>query len=286
MALGCAAWATCGNMDERTVYQIFGKMQLEAYKNASHGHFFWNWTERDECLEWNFQRAFQEGCMTGKPRGLPRWNRTGEDPLEEELHPARGDARIRFGEAIHIRTFYGRYVDVEKSAVAARWHDKGLWQTLRFAPPAGLPDMDRKLVVSGQVVRLQDSAGRFLCVDPQEPESAVCARRASSDARTEFVVEVENGTILKHRGMMLLRSRATSRHLDADEHEEGLFCRWEETGDWQRFAVEKSTDKLNKELKKVAKNVNAAAVQAVISAKRKRRMSPNTSPSNARRKTR
>merc|ERR1719433_1827728 len=73
LALGCAAWSTCGNMEEADVYKLFGSMQIEAFKEASHGQFFWNWTENPASEEWNFQKACKHGLFSGSPYVPLQW---------------------------------------------------------------------------------------------------------------------------------------------------------------------------------------------------------------------
>merc|ERR1712001_243620 len=88
LALGCATWQTCGGMPENNVYKIFAASQLEAFKEATHGSFFWNWTE-DKCsIEWNYQFAHGKGLFGGPAPVIPVWNGLSEDPLEEILDPS------------------------------------------------------------------------------------------------------------------------------------------------------------------------------------------------------
>mmetsp|Transcript_21900 Transcript_21900/g.61188 ORF Transcript_21900/g.61188 Transcript_21900/m.61188 type:complete len:603 (-) Transcript_21900:213-2021(-) len=235
LALGCAAWSTCGNMEEKEVYKTFGGLQLEAYKSASHGRFFWNWTERDDCLEWNFQTACREGLLSTIPR-LPRWNRNGEDPLEETLNPSPPEPCVLFGDTVYLRTFYGRYIDVDGCSVSARWPDKGEWQSFVFCPPAGQTVAAHQKIVTGQVVRLQNRAGRFLYVGS---DGRVYASKRVSAAKSEFLLHVDEGKVLKHRGFVYLKGKATPNFVDADDEQDGLFTRYPDMGDWQRIAVEK-----------------------------------------------
>uniref|UniRef100_A0A7S4W0C7 Glycoside hydrolase family 5 domain-containing protein n=1 Tax=Alexandrium monilatum TaxID=311494 RepID=A0A7S4W0C7_9DINO len=240
LALGHAAWATCGCMREEEVYKLFGMMQLEAFQEASHGFFFWNWTEGDD-VEWNFQHAFQRGLLSGRPTSLPHWDGLGEDPLEEQLHPSPPEPRVFFGESVYLRVFHGKYIDVYGSTVSARWADKGGWQELTFCPPAGSAARPRALqlhraVRDGDVVRLRTHNGRYLAV----VDGAVSAVRAAAGPCTEFVVRVKEAVTLRHRGIIFLQSRANNGVVDAHEEEEGLFTRWQDFGAWQQLAVEKA----------------------------------------------
>jgi glucan 1,3-beta-glucosidase len=74
---------------------LFGRLQLKAYANASHGWFFWNWKDAHG-IEWNWQEGFQEGAMLGNPPALPFWDGHGEDPLEVALTPSCSSSAPRF----------------------------------------------------------------------------------------------------------------------------------------------------------------------------------------------
>lgn len=233
LALGVASWSTCGDLEESEVYKRFAASQLEAFKQASHGSFFWNWTERDDDLEWNFQKAAQRGLFSTPFRPFPAWRR-GEDPLEEELHPSPCDGRhIFFGDAICLRTFYGRYVDVEGTQVNARWADKGDWQELKLHPVASSTAV-RQQVQSGDIVRIQAHCGNFLTLN----RGRIVACRKPTVA-SEFEVHIEGGAALTHRAMVYLECRANCKMVNADEEEDGLFASQNACGELQGLVVEK-----------------------------------------------
>jgi len=240
LALGCATWSTCGRLEETDVYRLFGRAQLQAFKEASHGSFFWNWTEGPS-VEWNFQYAWERGLLSGPAPQLPRWEGLGEDPLEEKLHPSPSEPRILHGDPVFLRVFHGRYVDVEGCQVSARWPDKGKWQELAFCPAAScsakFPAAARREVRGGDIVRLRTRSGRFLSVD-DGAVSALAARGANGVA-TEFIVHAEGASPLRHRAVVYLEHRATGLLLDADEEEEAVSARWRDFGQWQQFAIEK-----------------------------------------------
>mmetsp|Transcript_55302 Transcript_55302/g.103937 ORF Transcript_55302/g.103937 Transcript_55302/m.103937 type:complete len:605 (+) Transcript_55302:60-1874(+) len=241
LALGCAAWSTCGTMSEDEVYHLLGLAQLDAFKDASHGSFFWNWCERDTSPEWNYQVAWRRGLLTGAPRQLPQWVGGGEDPLEEELHPAPADPHVQWGEPVFLRTFHGRYIDVEGTKVKARWPDKGDWQEFKFVPVADRlgKDIAHRSPRHGDVVRLQAHSGNLLAVS--EREAQVVASRRLSGANVEFVLHFhyQDSLHLAHRAVVYLQSRATSRVLNADEEADSLFAHYTDRGWWQQLAVEK-----------------------------------------------
>jgi len=242
LALGCATWSTCGQMADLDVYRLFARAQLEAWKEASHGSFFWNWSEARDALDWNFQLAFGQGLFSGPPLQLPSWDGIAEDPLEERLHPSPVQPQVLLGETVYLRVFHGRYVDVEGAQVNARWPDKGKWQELTFCPTAAAIKSQaagaRREVRNGDVVRLRTRSSRYLSVDEEGTVTAVAARGASSTSM-EFIVHTECATALRHRGYVYLEQRGTGLMLDADEDEECVAARWTDRGSWQRFAVEK-----------------------------------------------
>merc|ERR1719150_2014847 len=163
-------------MTDQEIYRIFGAAQVKAYEEASHGSFFWNWTEAND-VEWNFQMAQRQGFLSGPAMPLPNWDGVGEDPLEEIMHPSPPDAYIRYAEPVYLRLFHGRYIDVDGSQVAARWSDKGKWQEVSFWPSANSPTKHsagregaakEEEVQPGDVVRLRARCGRFLAADGQK----------------------------------------------------------------------------------------------------------------------
>lgn len=240
LALGVCAWATCGGMKENEVYRWFGRAQIEAFKDASHGNFFWNWTERKDQLEWNFQEAYSMGMLSGPPPQLPVWSDRGaetpsEDPLEEICHPSPLEPRVFFGEKVFIRTFYGRYLDVYGPKVYAQWADKGKWQYLTFCLPGG-KKTERRALSDGDTVVLRGWNGRFLTI-----VNGMIAGTVEETNNSRFVLRTlrQDEHDLRHRGIVYLQSKATGRLLDADEDEEGIFNRYADTGNWQQFCVEK-----------------------------------------------
>lgn len=239
LALGCAAWNTCGNMSEDDVYSKFGAAQLRAFREASHGHFFWNWTEGPD-KEWNYQLARELGLFDGTAPPVPRWNGTGEDPLEQQLHPYDGDGRVRYGDAVYLRVFHGRCIDVEGAKVAARWPDKGHWQEFAFCPAgptaAAPAEFLGKQVRANDVVRLRAKSGRYLTM----AKGAVSAQKSGTGRDSEFVLHLKHGSALSHRGVVYLQSRDRRKVLGADEEEETLQGNWNDFGWWQQLVVDKA----------------------------------------------
>ncbi|CAK0821215.1 unnamed protein product, partial [Prorocentrum cordatum] len=239
LALGCATWNTCGDMAEDDVYTRFAAAQLRAFREASHGFFFWNWTEGPD-KEWNYQLARELGLFDGVAPPVPRWNGTGEDPLEQQLHPYDGDARIRYGDAVYLRVFHGRCIDVVGASVAARWPDKDDWQEFAFCPAApAAPPLKGvgKQVRANDIVRLRAKNGRYLTM----AKGAVSAQRSATGRDSEFVLHLKHGGGgLSHRGVIYLQSRDGRRVLGAEEEEETLQGNWNDFGWWQQLVVDKA----------------------------------------------
>lgn len=244
LALGRATWSTCGSMAEENVQRLFAAAQMEAFRDASHGSFFWNWSEEPSNIEWNFQQAHAKGLFSAGPRPLPALGSCVEDPLEEMCHPSPAEPRILFGDAVYLRVFHGSYIDVVGSRVSARWPDKGAWQTFEFhraATGAAAAKPDRSEVRSGDVVRLKAHAGQWLCASG---EDQLTASRRASGLQSEFVVYAQHGPRLQHRSIFFLQSKATQLMVDADPDEEGVYARYCDTGEWQQLAVEKANDEV------------------------------------------
>lgn len=251
LALGVGACLT-QKMSGEEIRGLFGRAQIEAYKDASHGWFFWNWND-GKGVEWDWKKSYAEGSLSGKAYPLPIWNGIGADPLEEDLDPAPQEPRIFMGDEIYLRTFQGYYVEVEHHQVLARWCDKGNWQRLVICPAADQPDSIRP-VRNGDVVRFRAHTNCFLTLRgkvqkhrrlwaPKVPQTfSKTAKRA-----TEFVLHVESKENARHRSAVWLESRASGHMLDADD--EKLRARWDNHGAWQRFVLEKAQreqDKLSK----------------------------------------
>jgi len=238
LALGPAAWMTRSAMTDAEVYQLFGRAQLAAYQKASHGHFFWNWSERRETLEWNFQEAFARGFLSHPLPALPAWSGRGEDPLEERLHPSPvAESRIFYGERIFLRSFYGNYVDVRGGAVKAGWCDKGAWQQITLRPgSAEVSSQAVREVRHGDAVFIQAHNGRYLSVGGGRVEAV-----AEPGPSARFVVHLGQGArILRHRCPIYFESKRHRAMIDTDEEQDGLFARFHDLGEWQRFAAEKA----------------------------------------------
>ncbi|CAK9020095.1 unnamed protein product [Durusdinium trenchii] len=236
LGLGRATWCTCGDMDEDTVISIFGAQQMEAFRNSSHGSFFWNWKEDPEDKEWNFQLAYEQGLLNRPALALPPWDHTGEDPLEDILHPSPEDPVV----------YYGLSVCTEESTqkVDCSWADKGQWQAFIFheAWPCKEP---RRPVKHRDIVRIQGHNKHFVAVTSllarafsplmalQVPDPTLALQLL----RLERYVATSAPKHQKRRRYFF--SRATSTTIDADDEADGIFARWADFGDWQAITVER-----------------------------------------------
>jgi hypothetical protein len=214
-------------------------VQIEAYKAASHGWFFWNWKDGNG-PDWNFQEAFKEGCFSGPAPALPSWNGIGEDPLEDKLNPVSlVDGQVCFGDSIFLRGHHGCCMDAEKCSVQARWTDTGGWQRFTLHPPLGA-SQDCRQILHGDVVRLCSHTDRFLYVT-EDGQLSAGKRFATVDPNglSEFIACTSDKQPLRHRKVIFLQSRVTSCMIDTGEDDDDVRVRWNKCGEWQRWVIEK-----------------------------------------------
>eukprot|EP00931_Biecheleriopsis_adriatica_P017976 TRINITY_DN12713_c0_g1_i1.p1 TRINITY_DN12713_c0_g1~~TRINITY_DN12713_c0_g1_i1.p1 ORF type:complete len:604 (-),score=119.71 TRINITY_DN12713_c0_g1_i1:26-1837(-) len=244
LCLGRATWCTCGDMEEDTVISMFAAQQMEAFKQASHGSFFWNWKEAPEEKEWNYQLAKELGLFSRPALTMPQWDGGGEDPLEELLHPSPAEARVHYGDSVYLRVFHGMYVDCEGTKIDCRWSDKGEWQRFSLCEASGgssasAATRDRRPVCHQDVVRIRAVRnGRFLAVQ----DDMVTTTRNKSSLDGQFRILLDGATTLHHRGRCYFQNEATKAVLNADGDHDGVFCAFEDYGLWQRVVVEKDKE--------------------------------------------
>lgn len=282
-SLALGPGASCSDtLSEKEIRGLFGRAQLEAYKAASHGHFFWNWVDAHG-IEWDWQRSYEEGSLSGTAPTLPFWSGVGMDPLEEKLDPSPEERRIHFGDDIFLRTFQGYYVEVEAHRALARWCDKGTWQCLTLCPATDQPESNRPCQVrNGDVVRFRAHTKCFLGLRgkverqrrlwaPKVPKTFL-GKRA-----TEFVIHVEGQKDAQHRSAVWLECRSSGHMLDADG--EKLRARWDNKGAWQRFVLEKQAPKIaSQEAKGEVKHPKASPKKVSKQNHRDSLISPPGSP--------
>jgi len=269
LALGVAAWTTCGHMSRDAVYRLFGGAQREALKHASHGHFFWNWSEKQDA-EWNFQLAHKRGFLSRSPPALPWWDGAGEDPLEEMLHESPSEPRVFYGDWVFLRVFHGRYIDVDGTVVSARYAHKGEWQRISFVPIDKSERASRSLVQDCDIVRLRAHDGRWIAPDTLRGGGRVVASvRKPSGGSDHFLVSIKvGGAILRHRSTIFLTSTSTGAVLDADDRMYSVSARWPQRAEWQLLCVEKQLGRSRAKRRQ-------CEVRLVSSAKRVRHGSPH-----------
>lgn len=215
---------------------LFGRQQMAAYATASHGWFFWNW--RDGAgVAWDYRSCFQQRLLAGEALRLPPWDGRGKDPLQTLLEP-KSERLIRYGEAVCLRAFTGRCVEVEGAKVSARWYDRGDWQTFLLCPSAaalregvGLGS----LVHEGDAVRLLAHTGACLTVSST---GKVTGRQGRQNC-AELVVRIKGNhrRPLRHSDEIYLQCRSSRRFLDVEGIK--VAARFHHFGDWQTFVVER-----------------------------------------------
>jgi len=242
LALGRAA-REGGLLDEET-RALFGRLQLEAYSQASHGWFFWNWKD-SHSMEWNWQQSFKEGALVGAAPVLPPWDGRGEDPLEEALEPSPPERDICVGDTITLRSYNGYHIALSQCGLTLRsetGHDRSVACRTGRRREAHFTICSHSLapgspVLDGSTVRLRTSAGSYLAVDREN--GRVSARHFAEDhedAAAVFITHVVDSGPLRHRGTAYFQSLATLNMVHVDG---GLHALWDHCGDWQRFVVEK-----------------------------------------------
>jgi len=246
LALGRGAQP--GKLSREELRVGFARAQLAAYRQASHGWFFWNWKD-GHSAEWDCQRSYEEGCLPlgelreGVQPALPELPPCCEDsfrdPLEKVFDTPPSEPRIRMGDTVYLRAFNGRYIDVEGTQVRARYDDRGRWQQFVVCPYG---NSESCTLLNGDIVCLMAHTGRFLGVTGRR----VTARWAVAEKPCAIVVRIQGASELRHRSTVFLQSKATSKMLAPNEGGEvvkaaknEMVARWKDFGLWQRFVVEK-----------------------------------------------
>ena len=253
LALGRGAQP--GRVSREEMCALFGRAQLAAYGQASHGWFFWNWCDANG-TEWDWQQSHKAGYLPigfdaalqqpGLPPPAAARGTYKEDPLEQVLDAPPADPRVRLGDTVYLRAFNGRYVDVdskEGSHVRARYGDRGKWQQFTLCPvsdhaitpvrtdSSGLRDGDR--------VSLLAHTGRYLGL----VDGAVMAEWTSVEEPCAFILRTDGAADVRHRTVVFLQSPVTGNVLAPNEsdsqNQDAVVARWQHLGHWQRFVIEK-----------------------------------------------
>lgn len=244
LALGCGAYH--GRHSREEMRTLFAHAQLAAYQEATHGWFFWNWSDHHS-IDWDWQQAFTDGYLpltselTRLP-DLPPSQDAISDPLEKVFDTPPSEPRIRLGDTVYLRAFNGRYLDVEGPHVRARYSDRGKWQQFVLCPfGSQVPREDSSGLCNGDVVSLLAHNNCYLGVKGTQVSASW---RVVEDC-CAFMVRTQGGDELRHRSPIFLQSCATSRVLAPNESEpdkskkDRLLARWKDFGNWQRFVIEK-----------------------------------------------
>lgn len=221
---------------------VFGGLQLSVYSQASHGWFFWNWKD-GAGLEWDLSRSHKRALMPRVAPSLPSWAGTGQDPLAVELNSAtQEDLQVRFGHAVYLRAHNGRCIDVDRSQAAARWCDRGDWQSFVVCPVAsssraGIVKMGQP-VRDGDTVRLLAHTGSCLTVT-----KAGKVTTPKQGGNNDLVVckKKENPSdspSLQHGDRFCLQCRSSKRVIEVEGTK--VAARFEDFGQWQTLSVERA----------------------------------------------
>lgn len=245
LALGRGAYH--GRISKEDMRGIFAHAQMAAYREASHGWFFWNWSDNSG-IDWDWQQAYREGYMPTESQvlelpDLPRCEDDlgSDDPLEAMFDAAPSDPRVRLGDTVYLRAFNGRYLDVEGDLVQARYSDRGRWQQFVICPFDGVAPMidSDDCLCDGDVVSLLAHNDNYLGVVGKK----VSAKWKVVDEPCAFVVRTHGEGEVRHRSRIFLQSRKNSRVLAPNESDpqakEKLIARWKDFGCWQRLVIEK-----------------------------------------------
>jgi len=236
LALGRVARSS--DLQDDEVRALFGSTQLGVYKEASHGWFFWTWKD-GHGAEWDFQESYREGSLASRPCELPLWSGIGKDPLDDMLDSSPPE-RVSMGDTIFLRTYHGKYIDVDGSTVKARWADKGEWQQITLCPPpsksSGVRE-DSAAIADGDTILLRAHNGNFITVVGDQV--LACSDASHPPQCFEFTVCIIDDMALRFRGIICIRSKDASRMIDVDVDSDQVQARWDHMGDWQRLVVEK-----------------------------------------------
>merc|ERR1712048_1013834 len=155
--------------------KLFAHAQIAAYREASHGWFFWTWSDRGGGSDWDFQLSHGEGCWPESlelPLGLKKpptpAGSPDDDLLEKVLDAPASNPRVCFGDTIYLRAFNGCDLDVEGPCVRARYGDRGLWQQFTVCPAGAVSVESAHASVGirdGDKICLLAHTGLFIGID-------------------------------------------------------------------------------------------------------------------------
>jgi glucan 1,3-beta-glucosidase len=142
-------------------------------------------------------------------------------------------SQIIDGSTVRLCTHDGRFlvVDVHNGKVDARLANGGGQVELQLMR---ISQLIKRALSDGVAQDDVDNA-----VDAENPKDALIKLIfEKEDLASVFIVHVEGGGHVQHRGAIYLQSLATFNMLHMDN---GLQCLWDDQGEWQRFVIEKES---------------------------------------------
>jgi len=144
------------------------------------------------------------------------------------------DLGIRSGDTVFLKTHsgVGEHVDIEGSAVQARWEARGNWQAIVIEKGHGDGSIH-----SGDAVFLKTHTGAHIDIVGID----VQARWNDKGGWQALVIEKPFGSsVVLPNDLICLRSLNTGRHLDVHNHI--VRARWDDCGNWQTLRIEKEAE--------------------------------------------
>jgi len=264
-SLAVGRGAQPGILSKEDMRQFFAALQVAAYSEASHGWFFWTWSDVGGGPEWDFQVSHRQGAWSNilelsgglkEPPQVQAQRDARDDPLERLLDVPAADPSIRLGDTIYLRSFNGSYLDVEGPRVRARYGDRGKWQQFVLCPAerGTCGSKDAKAAVAraaeeglcdGDVVCILAHTGRFIGLDDSLQVEARYTEVEAACSACKFVLRTPLGvgSKVRHRSVIFLVNYHSSKVLAPNESDPGarddIVAKWEDLGCWQRMVIEK-----------------------------------------------
>jgi len=147
-------------------------------------------------------------------------NHTDDEDLSD--HDSEHNSNISIGDTICFRSVHRKmYVNLDDENSGITWHKESESCLFTIYPAAGQPgnaqSEDCGVIHDGAVVCLFAPNGYFLSFDGER----LAANRPYYVAgpSAEFIVQVTGDGVLRNRGKLFLRNRATLRMLEVDTHD-------------------------------------------------------------------
>jgi hypothetical protein len=137
---------------------------------------------------------------------------------------------IQSGDIIFLKTLGGtwKHIDVEGSAVQARWESQGNWQAITIEAATG------GSINAGDTVFLKTLSGAYIDVTGNK----VQARWNEKGSRQELRIEKKTGDgPIFPDDLVCLKSWHTQTYLDVESHV--IQARWDDCGEWQTMLIQR-----------------------------------------------